>query len=287
MIGSDQVICPHCRNSVPYHANSCPVCGTDVGYPNVRAAETPQEREALDRRYVDARTDASARHSALVLDMFEGAVFRSKAVLCRNWGVVNTLVSDDNELYATFHQRVWGESLLPSLNRFDQARAAVDAMFFPQYFEHIRFAALSLDDRGPGAYGACSIVLKELTISKRASVFEENTFLFCQKRGLVVGSQPPCGYRASWRERHRLAVAKLHRNLNATTRPDAFARILLMQTADTGKDDFIEVHIYGPLHRKSIERIIGPPPNSEEDEILVRSIRRKLAEVGAAIEIRS
>ena len=55
----------------------------------------------------------------------------------------------------------------------------------------------------------------------------------------------------------------------------------------TDEVDFIEVHIYGSLNRRSIERVSISKQELEipEELLLVDSLRRKLSEVGASVEV--
>jgi hypothetical protein len=68
-----------------------------------------------------------------------------------------------------------------------------------------------------------------------------------------------------------------------------FPHVLLRQAATTDEVEFIEVHIYGSLNRNAIERILIPKRvlDVPEDALLVDSMRRKLAEVGSALELYS
>jgi hypothetical protein len=91
----------------------------------------------------------------------------------------------------------------------DRERLLADDLLFPGYKQEIRFGALSLDGLGVTDYGSCSIVLKNLAISDRATVFEENSLDFCRSRKLGVGSPVPPGYRSVWDERDLLGCAKL------------------------------------------------------------------------------
>jgi hypothetical protein len=279
------VNCRICGQNVPPSARNCPSCQADAGFPNVRAAETPDEERALQARLADAETSAKARKCEAVLRDFGEAVLRSKAVICRNLGTVSSLVSSDNALYANYYKQIEGEVRLPEDNRFDRARAAVDGTLFPNYHTRIYFAALSLDNLGPNAWGAYTVVLKEKMIFQRATVFEENSFSFCQvKHHIVVGDPIPPGYRAVWAERNHLAVAKLHSRLEPTTRPDEYPAVLLQRSSNPYDDDFIEVHIWGPIHRTAIERVVGPKPTGRDDRALWNSLATKLNEVGATLE---
>jgi hypothetical protein len=135
--------------------------------------------------------------------------------------------------------------------------------------------------RGSSSYGGYAIVMKDAAISKRASVFEENTLVFARRFKIVAGGPIPLGYRATWEERNKLALAKLHSQFSHETDPD----ILLKEGGGTDKDDFIEVHIYGPLHRRAIEVVVGPKPRDGAERAFQRSIDRKLREVGSHLEV--
>ena len=190
-------------------------------------------------------------------------------------------------MYSSFYKQIEGEVRLPEDSQFDRGRSAVDGTLFPNYHKSICFAALSLDDLGPTRYGEYTIALKEKMIFQRASVFEENSFAFCQvKHRIVVGNPIPPGYRATWAERGQLAMAKLHSKIEPKTRPEEYGLILLHQGSNSLEDDFVEVHIWGPIHRSAIERVVGPAPRSREDRVLWKSIGSKLKEVGSTVETR-
>jgi hypothetical protein len=275
--------CPDCHQNIGDHHRTCPVCEADVGFPNVRAALHPDELAALQKRWEAAHAVCSAATLGSLASDLEVALKQSKAVMCRSWGAVDRVVSNDNILFSTFYLELDGGVRTPEDNAFDKARLAVDASIFPFYSRYIRFAALSLDGLGPMAYGPCSIVLKEAIIGKRATLFEENTLVFCRRHNLVVGTPIPRGYRATWSDRHRLGVAKLHQLLTPSMTAKDFPRLVLGQDALTDKTDFIEVHIYGSLNRHAIEVVVGPKPQSEEDRVIVSSIERKLKEVGSRV----
>ena len=152
----------------------------------------------------------------------------------------------------------------------DLQRRIADSIMFPYYEEQIRFATLSLNGVGATAYGDCSIVLREVAISERATVFEENSVLFCERRGLGVAKPLPPGYRATWEDRGILATAKLESRLVPATSAAEFPTILVGATGQ----DFVEVHIYGALDRGSIQRIVARKPKSEADRILLEEIKR-------------
>ena len=62
--------CPDCGEEHPDHVRSCLVCGNDLGFPNVRAAASRAEAEALKAREELALKRATARGCAHVVEEF-------------------------------------------------------------------------------------------------------------------------------------------------------------------------------------------------------------------------
>lgn len=269
-----------CGEEVPSHSRDCVVCGADAGFPNVRHAMQEEETKLLDSRV----QNVLGNENEDVVIKFGDAVKHSVAVLCRSYGLLQNLVSDDNSLYGTFYGLVKAETRLPENNSYDQIREAVDSIMFPFYKDHIRFAALSLDGMGLTNYGSCSVMFKNSSINNRASVFEENTISFFKNRSIVVGSKLPNGYRASWSERYKLAMAKIGDGLKKETPEDDFPSIL-MNNSNSDDPDFIEVHIYGSIHRKAIEKVTALKPTSKADKVILKSIEKKLKDIGATLEV--
>jgi hypothetical protein len=147
-------------------------------------------------------------------------------------------------------------------------------------------AMLTLNDKGSTYYGAYSIVLKEASINYRATAFEENSVKFFQKQSNVrVGDVDPPGNRSTWESRNKLAEAKCYLKVSSSTVEDDFPLVLINPANSTGDDDFIEVHIFGAIHRSTIEKVVGPVPPKKE-RFLIKGLERKLAKIGAFLEIR-
>ena len=187
----------------------------------------------------------------------------------------------------TFYQSVESGARRPEDTATEDDRLLSDDLLFPHYKREIRFAALSLDGLGPASYGTCSLVIREVAIRERATVFEENSLYFCGDRGLGVGRPVPLGYRAVWDERDQLATAKLESLLKSGMQPREFTGILLRTSGKTIREEFVEVHIYGPLHRQSIERLVVRQPKRPAERAILKEIERKLktASVGATVDI--
>jgi hypothetical protein len=272
--------CPLCHNDVRPNERHCPVCDADAGYPNVRAANQPAERAALDQRVLIA--GEYCNRQGAVLERFMAAVLQSRPVICRSLHQVLLLVSSDNELYSSFYGQRRAGSRRPEDSVVERERLVADNLLFPHYHEDIRFAALSLTNEGVRYYGDCSIVFNEFAIASRTTVFEQNSFEFCKEHKLGVDTPVPPGHRAVWGDRNKLAGAKLYQQLSSDSNQVTFRRLLISNGESAGAD-FVEVHIYGSLHRRSIARITVPEPNNAADEALTLELERRAREVDAEV----
>ena len=269
--------CDFCGNDIPLSRERCPHCALPGLFPNVRAAQDPAERGALDSRYLAACRDAESRGVRKTVEDFEKATADSKAVIARPLRELDRLASADEEMISTFYNQLRAEMRLPHGNKWDGLRGIADEALFPGYREHIRFAALSLDGAGLPHYGDCSLVLRESMIAHRASVYEENSAISMMKHGY----EPPAGYRAPWNDRARLCVAKTAGEVDATTNPDQFPRLLLSAGATPEEDRFVEVHIWGPMTFRTVERVLVPP---QKGKAIRKNLRGRLRAVGVSLE---
>lgn len=273
-----------CRAEVPDHKRYCIVCGTDAGFPNVRACSGSEDVDALNKRVIQAEHQASLRGCKDIVLDYRKAVGNSCAVICRSLSAVYQLVSGDNSLYATFYQGVYSDARLPENNEWDKIRESVDSLLFPYYYKDIRFASLSIDGSGLVGYGDYCIVLHDFSIKDRATVLEENAVLFVKRHRIVAGDKLPVGYRAAWPTRADIAIAKLSSKLTNFTKRENYQSITMNSTKRDA--DFIEVHIYGPIHVKAIKSISGPEPKRKADKVMLASLKRKLRNLGATWEAR-
>jgi hypothetical protein len=276
--------CRKCGNSVPSEKRECQACGEDNGYPNVRIAELPEETAALARRVHDAEISSAARHCKDVLDRFGTAIFGTKAVVARSLAIVQDLVQSDRRNYTSFQKQLASGARSAEDNQFDKVRTQLEAALFPNFHPEILFGFLSFEDAALTGYGAYAMVLKTDLIAHRATVFEENLLTFSRKMRLMLHEPVPPGYRAVWNERSALAKSKLHSELTSATADAEFPAILLKDKGGTADSDFIEVHIFGPLNRHTLERIIGPEPKTREDRLIWKKLQRQLAAEGVSVE---
>jgi hypothetical protein len=275
--------CGKCGSVVSLRLRDCPVCNTPSGFPNVKVADSAQEVGALTTRYENAKASAKARGVTAEVLSFEVAVATSsEAVMNRSLGALSTWINGQSELFYSFWHQVRYQGREPSETEWDKQRGAAEAAINPYYYEDLNFAALTLDGRGMSYYGPYSVILKSPVIEDRASVFDSNPFGFLKTHHVVFGQATPLGYRASWKQRGRLAVAKLQ---PAITPGQNFADVLMEPRRSEADCDFVEVHVFGPIHRLGIERIVGPQPKKRADRATWRQIVRQAAALGAKIEV--
>jgi hypothetical protein len=272
--------CSFCGHPVPPEASLCPHCARPSLYPNVRAAEQETEREALAVRHRLAVQDAESRGCGEAVHAFESAADASHAVLSRSFAEVERLASSDRQLYATYYQLLEAEVKLPDADKWDRLRRLADEALFPGYKEKIRFAALSLDGAGLPGYGECSLVLREDMVAHRASVLEGNSALLMKDWAYNV----PVGSRATWKERARLCVAKLAARLQPETTD--FASLLLLPGSRPEDDEFVEVHVWGPMSSWTFAKVVlsRPAGGRKPAKARVKVLRAKLAKVGIDLE---
>jgi hypothetical protein len=280
-------ICRKCGENVPLTKRVCAVCNTDAGFPNIRVATRESEVQALDSRYKDAVTSAKARGVLAVLNDFEVAVGTSKAVMNRSLGALSDWLNGQSELFLTFHNQIIHLGRTPGETDWDQQRESAESTINPFYYRELHYAALTLDERGMTYYGPYSVILKSVTIEDRASVFERNPFFFNRIHHVVAGQSPPRGYRSSWNRRGRLAAAKLQAEIAPSCTEKQFPEILMEPRRNESDCDFVEVHIFGPVNRLGIERIVGPEPAGRVDRSVWKQVGRKAREFGAVVEVTS
>jgi hypothetical protein len=272
--------CIRCGNSVPAHRRDCPSCGHDNGYPNVRLAELPEERAALDARYQAAIASVEARKVVSQVAAFELAVGASKVVISRPIGVIRGLVEDERASYVSFQRQVEAGSRDPAGNIYDTVRAQYEEALYPHFSKEIIFGSLTINGLGISSYGPYAMVLRSSMIEHRASVFEENPHRFIERHRLL-GNQPITpGYRASWARRGVLAVAKLHADIHSATIEEDFPAILQRDVGGTGDADFIEAHVYGSINRNAIESVAGPTPKLRADRLIWKAMVELMTKYG-------
>ncbi len=274
-----------CGQEIPPNVERCIVCGIDVGFPNVRYAERQLERDALDTRLSAARVSANARGCRLRLEAFGRIVATSKTVISRSQGDLCNLLGGSGELMQAFYPAVRAGLRMPRNNEFDPQREANDSRVNPFFYSDLHFGALSIDGRGVPHYGNCAITLREDMTGRRTTVFEENPMIFATNHPSGGSDTIPYGYRAVWGDRAKLAMAKLGTKIEATTTDDEFPGILMETTArSSGYTDFVEAHLYGPLHPRAFEHVHAVVIDDEFERLQWNRMKPRLVSFGITFE---
>jgi hypothetical protein len=249
---------------------------------------------ALDQRFDAARDEASKRGADAAFDAFSAAAASAHAVWCKPWGELQRLAVSAKQGAGTYYQQIEAEMRLPDGDRWDGLRRITEEALFPGYKEKIRFAALSLEHAGPKSYGPTTMTFREDLIAHRASVFEENNVVFMDRREVKIKDAPNAslGFRAPWGSRGRLAAAKLGASLLPSTTPGEHAGILLKQGPTSADEDFVEVHIHGPVTIRSFHRVdvsrdaVSRAEKAEPTKTQLRMLRERLANHDVELEER-
>ena len=281
--------CAHCGHSYHFSQHLCPHCARPANFPNVYAARDADETAALQQRYEEAKREALLRGAGTpnAVENFEAELSMSRAVIARPAGELQRLMTSDDQAYASYYDQVKAGMRFPSGNKWDILRPFADEALFPNYVEKIRFASLTLDGRGLPNYGDWFLVLRTEMIAHRATVLDENSVLFFSKHfkpGLNEPIRLPRGHRATWDERAKLCVAKLAGKIDEATTPGAYSGILLRRGSAPEDDDFVEVHVWGPMTIRTLERVIPSRPTSRAArEITNRANKQRLAKFGVTL----
>lgn len=199
----------------------------------------------------------------------------------RSLGSLHSWLNEANALFLTFHQQLRSGARFAGDDVWDQQRISAENTVNPVYYEQLSYAALSLDRTGLTHYGQYAVTLKDNLIAHRSSVFEENPFNFCHRHNIISGQPAPLGYRATWDDRPHLAVAKLGGKIGTGALPPSFPEVLMEPRRNDPNCDYIEVHVFGPIHSAAIDHVSGPIPTPTADRPLWNQAKRKLDRLGA------
>ena len=259
--------CKNCNFKNSLMNEKCSRCGMFLGFPNVNECSQKEELEALEKRYQEKVELAAAKGEEDKRIKFEEEVKKSKAVINVDLDYLHFFIVGKHSLYSTYQLQTGGETRDYTHSEFDKERLGIEGTLFGSYGENIRYAALSLDGSGLKAYGDFTIVLADEAVKLRATLLEENSYNFIRRHKILAGDKIPRGYRAVWKDRHKLAVAKLAEKA-LLTKKENYATIVLESTDNRTKDEFIEVHIYGKINKEAILSVCGKSNVvSEKDKV--------------------
>src|SRR5215213_4548591 len=170
------MLCRRCGEEIPETVEKCLTCGRSAGPPNVRAAEREEQVRGLEERYGSAFDGARANGCDRILEEFSEAIKESSAVINVDIRFLHFFVTSAKSLYSNYEHGVAGHARKPAPFPQDSARRGVGSTLFGAYASEIIYAALSLTGFGPQSYGPYAMTLKDIAISERATVLENNSF---------------------------------------------------------------------------------------------------------------
>lgn len=271
-----------CPGMVPINMDHCPTCYTQVSAPNVRMANIPEERGALEARYQAATLLSESNGTLDEMGRLEGKISQSQAVVNVSPEFLKQMLTSTATLYASYQSQVGAGTRKPAAVQLDQKRLGVEGFLFGEVGKHITYAALSSNGLGLSSYGSMSVTLVEAAISHRASLMETNSYLFFEANSsAILASTPPLGYRATWLDRIKLGVSKLAGQLRKGMSDLDLDELILSSDGDRSLDNFIEIHIFGTFDNKAIAKVAsGATRKSREERLILAGIEEKARNLG-------
>ncbi len=266
----EEVVCSNCGTSISAALRFCTACQNDAGVPNVRACGSTKNRKALKKRFDAAKELASVNECSTEFSRFSSLVeSESGVVVSMPPGVARSLLEDPSYIYQNYERLVGNNIRRPARAEDDRCRFSVSSLLFGAYADKIIYGVLSLTTEGLPTYGDIHFRLREVTVAKRTSFLETNSYKFVETHGVNPSVKIPAGYRASWSDRHMLVLAKLADRLSEGQCKDSWQQILIESDGkDRGADEFLEAHIYEGFDRNAIESM-----EDSSDEDLSRGAR--------------
>ncbi len=256
---SSEDTCSECGATLSAVRRHCLTCRADAGAPNVRACRTDENLKALVARCDVSRSQASAFGCSREFSDLESIVKKKSGVVVSiSAGVARSLLDDPNIIYVNYERLVSVDARRPADSDNDRHRCAVGGQLFGSYADQIVYGVLSLTKDGLCTYGDVHCRLRSVTIEKRTSFLEANSYKFVRDHHIVAGDKLPVGYAACWRYRHSLVLAKLADGLSkGQTESDWQALLIHSDGQNRENDDFIEAHIFEGFDKNAIESMVA------------------------------
>jgi hypothetical protein len=262
-MNSMETPCKVCRRLLQSNEMHCPKCGSFDDFPNVKLARA--EHSQLCSRAKSARESARAAGADVLLDELEVLAASTRAVLNMSASFAHLLLASDDTLYSSY-RRLVGTARRPAQPQNDRDRVTVEGKLYGSSGGEVVYAALAAGPHGLISYDPISVTLTEQAVMTRSSLLEENSYSFAKRHDLRVLGPMPTGYLATWDNRAELVIAKLGSTLTAGLEPTPLADWILRSDGDRETDEFIEVHIWGGVHRDGVEGMAVSDAISDEDE---------------------
>lgn len=257
-----------------YNINlECASCGTNLGFPNVRIANLPDEVKALDIRAQNSVENAQANGIYdEFLNLTDAVEQHSKVIVSMPAEIALNIVTNINTQFVNYERLVGAGALNPAEFANDAHRRVVAGALFANFGEQIVYGALSLSERGLSTYGDIYCVLKAVAIDERTSFLNTNSYEFIEKYG---NSDHPEGYRSDWPNRAKLVGTKLEENASirkGQSIKDWEKILLVCDGKNRDRDEFIEAHIFGSFNVFSIEKMVAATPIDKKKKDMVNAV---------------
>jgi len=256
---SQNDICSECGASLSSTMRHCPTCRADAGAPNVRCCRTDENLKALAARFDAAQGRADANGCSKEFDALLNIVEQqSGVVVSMPARVARDIVCDPRDIYTNYETLIGTNIRKTSCVNSDQHRCSVAGRLFGSYANEIIYGALSLNGNGLPTYGDVHCRLRSITINKRTSFLETNSYRFVENHTIPFGGSFLLGYMSCWNHRHRLVLAKLADSLSVGQNQSDWQAILVQSDGkDRKNDDYVEAHIYEGFDRNAIESMVA------------------------------
>lgn len=282
--------CPECKLEYPTDAKRCTTCGRPApskGFPNVLLAQKTKEKEELNRLYDEAIKDSTSAGSIARVREFEKRVQTDARLItaCR-FKKFFDIGDQEQGIFPTFQQLHHAELVFAGDDPNNNVRQIAEEATLPGCSRRITFAVLAIDEVGLSHYGNYSLIWQLEMVVHRTTLFIANCLTWRQENGMTLDSAAPPGNRATWEERHRLAVIKCAPQITSRTKPSSFPRILVRNRSKKDLYDvFIEGHIWGFLTRMSLMKVIcTSPETSQAKRLMAAEIADELRKHGIDVE---
>ena len=284
--------CPDCSYEYPADSAHCLACGRPAprkaGFPNVVLANRADERRELNNRYIMAMEEAEKEGTRDILSAFIRSVVEDgRLVTACGFPKFRQTFEREDGVFPIFQRMLEAGLIFVGDDPMNRLRLPAEEATLPRFSRDITFAALSIENRGISHYGNFLIVWNPERVDHRATLFVANCVTWRLQRGMAMDQPAPPGFRARWQDRGQLAAQKCRAEISPMTTDAEFSCILLRDSANPGDgfDVFIEGHIWGPLSRGSVSRVIRSRRDRRiGDNLTAAQIARDLHALGIGVE---
>lgn len=275
--------CADCGSNVDELLRHCKTCGADLGCPNVRAAQKPEQCAALAERFSQAGQSASARGVKQQFDSFTDEVKKnSHVVVSMRPFAARNFLQDPREIYSNYERLVGAGCRTPASFVNDTNRSSVSGKLFGTTANEILYGVLSLNGWGLPSYGSVFLKLRDIAIKNRVTFLHENSYFFLQDQ--TFSKAIPLGFTSSWENRNQLAATKIEPQLSQTDTQESIKKYILTQGTSREGDRCIEAHIFGTFNGEAIQSVEfiekGANRSDRNDIDTIKALMKKRAQTG-------